>query len=48
MAGRKKSNEKKLTQSDVDAHVKTFLQKGGQVTKIPKGKSAFKNNKDIK
>lgn len=48
MAGRRKSGGQKLTQSDVDAHVKDFLQKGGQVAKIPKGKSAVQNNKDIK
>jgi hypothetical protein len=48
MTGHKKPEKKKLTQSDVDTHVKAFLQKGGKVTIIPKGETGFKKDKLVK
>ncbi|MGH1486554.1 MAG: hypothetical protein ACRBCI_10070 [Cellvibrionaceae bacterium] len=48
MTGRKKSEKQKLTQNEIDTHVKTFLQKGGKVIKISKGKSAIQNDNLIK
>ena len=48
MAGRKKLEKQKLTRSELDNHVKAFLQKGGEVVIVPRGKSAFQNDKPIK
>lgn len=39
MANRKKSEDSKLTRDDLEAQMKLFLQQGGKVNRIPKGKS---------
>ncbi len=48
MAGRKKSEQQKITRNDIETHVKAFLQSGGEIVKIPKGESAFQKNMAVK
>lgn len=41
MVKKKNNRENKLTQHELDSQIKTFLQNGGKVVKIPIGKSGF-------
>ena len=48
MATRKKTEDSKLTRSQLDSQVKAFLKSGGTVTKIPRGKSSQHYSKPAK
>lgn len=45
MAGRRKAVDATLSSSDLESQIKEFLKKGGEVAKIPRGKSGVILNK---
>jgi len=47
MVGRKRAVEVKLSRRELDSQIDAFLKQGGQIEKIPTGKSGVKEIKGV-